>query len=64
LREKNMTSSDIDDIPGIGKKKKAQLLRHFNGINDIANATVEDLNQTPGITRALAEVVFSYFRSV
>jgi len=61
LREKHLTRSELDHIPGIGRKKKSLLLRHFKGIDDIAQATVEDLERAPGIGRALAEVVFTHF---
>jgi len=61
LRGKRLTRSELDRIPGIGKEKKARLLRHFKGMESIAHATVEDLAQVPGISRALAEAVFSHF---
>jgi len=61
LREKHLMRSDLDHIPGIGRKKRALLLRRFKGIDRIANATVEDLEQVQGIGRALAEAVFSHF---
>jgi len=63
LREKHLTRSELDYIPGIGKEKKAQLLRHFKGIEDIAQATVEELERAPGIGRGLAEAVFAHFHS-
>jgi len=63
LRERRLTRSELDRIPGIGKGKKAQLLRHFKGIESIAHAAVEDLVQAPGISRALAETLFSHFHS-
>jgi excinuclease ABC subunit C len=63
LREKHLTRSELDHIPGIGKEKKAQLLRHFKGIEDIAHAKVEELERAPGIGRGLAEAVFAHFHS-
>jgi len=63
LREKHLTQSELDHIPGIGKEKKAQLLRHFKGIDDIAQATVEELERAPGIGRGLAEAVCAHFHS-
>jgi len=62
LREKRLTRSELDRIPGIGKGKKASLLRHFKGMEWIAHATVEELAQAPGISRTLAEAVFLHFR--
>jgi excinuclease ABC subunit C len=63
LREKRLTRSELDQIPGIGKERKARLLRHFKGIDPIARATVEDLARVPGISRALAEAISSHFHS-
>ena len=63
LREKHLTRSELDHIPGIGKEKKAQLLRYFKGIDDIAQATVEELERAPGIGRGLAEAVFAHFHT-
>jgi len=64
LREKRLTRSELDQIPGIGKERKTRLLRHFKGIDPIAHATVEDLAQVSGISRALAEAVFSHFHPI
>jgi len=61
LREKHLTRSDLDNIPGIGRKKKGLLLRQFKGIDHVANATKEELEQVPGIGRALAEDIYAYF---
>jgi excinuclease ABC subunit C len=62
LREKSFTRSDLNSISGIGKKKKHQLLMYFKDIETISKATIEDLKQVPGISHALAETIFSYFR--
>ena len=61
LREKNLTRSDLNSIPGIGKKKKQQLLMYFKDIETISKATIEDLKQVPGVSHALAEAIRSYF---
>jgi excinuclease ABC subunit C len=63
LREKHLTRSELDHIAGIGKERKARLLRHFKTIDDIAEATMEDLARAPGISLSLAEVIFSHFHS-
>jgi len=62
LRGKNLTRSDLNLIPGIGKKRKRQLLMSFKDIETISKATIEDLKQVPGISHALAETICSYFR--
>ncbi len=56
-RNKTAMQSALDSIPGVGKKRKEQLLRHFKSIQKIREATVEELNALPGIHRGLAEVI-------
>jgi excinuclease ABC subunit C len=62
LRGKNLKGSELDLIPGIGAKRKKLLLRHFNDIHAVAEATVEALVSVQGINRALAESIFSFFQ--
>ncbi len=54
-RRKAMVRSQLDSIPGIGKKRKAMLLRHFKSIQNIRAATLEALSALPGINLRLAE---------
>jgi len=61
LRKKNFTRSDLDAIPGVGKKKKHNILMYFKGIDDISKAKIKDLSQVPGISHALAKAIRSYF---
>lgn len=60
LREKTSLISVIEDIPGIGPKKRRALMQKFKTIGDIRKATVEELVQVPGITRSLAESIKEY----
>jgi excinuclease ABC subunit C len=62
LRGKNLKGSELDLIPGIGVTRKKLLLRHFNDIHAVAEATVEALVSVQGINRALAESIFSFFQ--
>ncbi len=54
LRSKRLTRSVLNGIPGVGKERKKSLLKHFNGIDSIAKADVEELCAVPGINRDLA----------
>jgi excinuclease ABC subunit C len=54
LRQKGLTRSLLDGISGVGKQKKKSLLKHFNGIDAISKAKVEELCAVPGINRDLA----------
>ncbi len=55
LRDREMTKSELDDIKGIGKVKKQELLKHFGSVEKIKNANLEELMEVKGITRELAE---------
>jgi excinuclease ABC subunit C len=62
LRRKEGMASLLDDIPGIGPKRKRALLKEFGSIEAIKEASLEELSQTQGITRALAQKVKEYLK--
>ena len=57
LRGKGSLSSPLEGIPGIGKKRRLMLLKKFGSIENIKNATLEDLQKLPGITKGIAEKI-------
>ena len=57
LRGKAMTRSRLEDIPGIGMKRRQALLKRFGSIDAIRNASVDDIAATPGMTRQVAKRV-------
>ncbi len=61
MREKKAVESELDGIPGIGVARKKALLRRFGGIENIRQATVEELAAVPGMTKRAAEEVAGYF---
>ena len=63
LREKRVQKSVLDDIHGIGQKRKSALLKHFKGIQQIKNANEEELLQA-GLDKKSASEVYAYFRSL
>lgn len=62
LRNKSLTKSTLDDIPGVGEKRKKALLSHFKSIEEIKNASEEELSQVEGLNRSVAENIYNYFR--
>ena len=58
LRSKSQVRSKLDDVPGIGPKRRKALLKHFGGdIGSIRDATMDDLLAAPGMTRKSAEAI-------
>jgi excinuclease ABC subunit C len=60
-RAKRSFSSLLDEIPGVGPKRKKKLLKHFSGLDKIREASESDLAATTGIDRSTAKRVFEYF---
>ena len=59
LRSKGTTRSALDSVPGIGPKRKKELLKHFGSVERIRSASVDDLAACPGMNRKAAEAVFN-----
>jgi len=60
-RGKTMLRSVLDDIPGVGEKRKKTLLKHFGSIKNMKEATVEEL-QKANIPRSVAEKIYKKLR--
>lgn len=61
LRRRQTLRSSLDEIPGVGPKRKAQLLRSLGSLRRIRAASVEELKAVPGMTLRAAEAVAEYF---
>lgn len=62
-RGKSVTKSALDEIPGIGGKRKKQLLNHFGSAEGVRTASIEDLLKVEGVSKSIAETIYSYFRN-
>jgi excinuclease ABC subunit C len=60
-RARARTTSRLEDIPGVGPKKRRELLRQFGGIQGIKSAGIDDLVKVRGISRPLAEKIYNDF---
>ena len=62
LRGKATRGSVLDEIPGIGPKRKKALIRHFGSIKAIRSATCEELAEVSGINEKLAAEIYQYMQ--
>ncbi len=58
LRSKATLRSSLDDIPGVGPARRKTLLKHFGSLKKIRAASLEELQQVPGMSASLAETIF------
>ncbi|OPJ54964.1 excinuclease ABC subunit UvrC [Alkalithermobacter paradoxus] len=62
LRDKNIKKSILDDIPNVGAKRKQNLIMHFKSIDNIKNASLEELESVEGMNKSAANSVYEFFR--
>ncbi|MGQ3892402.1 excinuclease ABC subunit UvrC [Legionella sp. CNM-4043-24] len=60
-RQKSSLGSKLEDIEGVGPRRRQALLQRFGGIQDIARATIEELSKVNGISADLALRIFQHF---
>ena len=62
-RKKKRGRSRLEEIAGIGHKRRQNLIRHFGGLQGVAKAGVDDLAMAPGINKSLAEKIYDVFHN-
>ena len=62
LRGQGQVHSILDDIPGIGPARRKALMKNYAGIEDIKNATIEELKKIPSMDEKSARNVYNFFR--
>jgi excinuclease ABC subunit C len=62
-RDKTRRQSTLEGIPGVGAKRRRDLLRHFGGLQGIREASVEDLRKVAGISEKIAQQIYEDLRS-
>lgn len=61
-RQKGMTQSRLEEIPGIGARRKRDLLQHFGSLKAISEAGLKDLQKVAGISEKIAQSIYDWFR--
>ena len=62
-RKKDMKSSELEPIPGLGRNRRKLLLNHFGSIANIKSASSQDLTKVKGISKLLSEKIYDYFNN-
>ncbi|MBC8520304.1 MAG: excinuclease ABC subunit UvrC [Gammaproteobacteria bacterium] len=60
-RAKKRNRSPLEEISGVGPKRRQQLLNHFGGLQEIVRAGVEDISAVPGINQEIAQRIYDRF---
>lgn len=60
-RAKSITKSRLDEVEGIGAKRKRDLLNYFGSVEEISQAGIKDIEKVGGISKKTAEKIYNYF---
>ncbi len=63
-RDKTRRTSTLESIPGIGAKRRRELLRYFGGIQALNRASLDEIAKVPGISQSLAQRIFEALHNV
>ena len=62
-RGKARTTSTLEEVPGIGPKRRRELLKHFGGLQELSRASLPEIAKAPGISKKLAELIYANLHS-
>lgn len=62
-RGKARRTSSLEEVPGVGPKRRRELLRHFGGLQELSRASVEEIAKAPGISKKLADLIYTVLHS-
>lgn len=63
-RDRQRRRSLLDDIPGVGARRRRELLRHFGSAGAVKNASVEELKKIPGISATMARTIYEHLHGI
>ena len=62
-RGKARRTSSLEDVAGVGPKRRRELLKHFGGLHELTRASSEEIAKAPGISKKLAELIYATLHS-
>jgi excinuclease ABC subunit C len=63
-RAKARQRSNLEDIPGVGSRRRRELLRHFGSAQGVENASVEELKKITGISATMAQQIYDHLHNI
>lgn len=61
LREKELVNSVLDEIPGVGKARRTEILKRFKSVDNVKKASLEELKEVPKMTEKVARNIMDFF---
>lgn len=62
-RGKARRTSSLEEVAGVGPKRRRELLNHFGGLQELSRASIEEIAKAPGISKKLAELIYATLHS-
>lgn len=62
-RGKTRRTSNLEEVPGVGPKRRRELLNHFGGLQELKRASSDEIAKAPGISKKLAESIYAALHS-